>query len=175
MKYSSASQIQCKPSIPTAHLAFAILLTLSGLATPIEASRPNILWVVVDDMSANFSCYGDSTIQTPNVDSLARTGLQFDRAYATSPVCSTFRSALITGMYQTTIGAHHHRSGRGKHRINLPSGVVPLPTLFQQAGYYTCMGKRVKRSRLSQSDTYSKQTCCARKIRLQLHLGSRHF
>lgn len=140
MQYSSAPQSQRNAKKPLAHLAFTILLALLGFATPIQAGRPNIMWVVVDDMSANFSCYGDSTLQTPNVDSLARTGLQFDRAYATSPVCSTFRSALITGMYQTTIGAHHHRSGRGKHRINLPVGVVPLPKLFQQAGYYTCMG-----------------------------------
>ena len=47
---------------------------------------------------------------------------------------------MITGMYQTSIGAHHHRSGRGEHRIRLPDGVRPLPAIFQQAGYYTCMG-----------------------------------
>ena len=105
-----------------------------------QAERPNILWFVVDDMSANFSCYGEELIQTPHVDALAKQGVRFTRAYATSPVCSTFRSAMITGMYQTTIGAHHHRSGRGAHRIVLPDGVKPIPALFQQAGYYTCMG-----------------------------------
>ena len=47
---------------------------------------------------------------------------------------------MITGMYQTSIGAHHHRSGRGKHRVKLPYGVRPVPAVFQQAGYYTCMG-----------------------------------
>ena len=102
--------------------------------------KPNILWFVVDDMSANFSCYGEKAIQTPHVDALANEGVRFTSAYATSPVCSTFRSALITGMYQTSIGAHHHRSGRGAHRIVLPDGVHPLPTLFQQTGYYTCIG-----------------------------------
>jgi arylsulfatase A-like enzyme len=109
---------------------------------PIEQTpnRPNILWFVVDDMSANFSCYGERTIRTPRVDRLAKEGLRFTRAYATSPVCSTFRSALITGMYQTSIGAHHHRSGRGKHRILLPNGVKPVPAILQQVGYYTCMG-----------------------------------
>jgi arylsulfatase A-like enzyme len=104
------------------------------------ASRPNILWFVVDDMSANFSCYGETLIQTPHVDQLAEEGLRFTRAYATSPVCSTFRSALITGMYQTSIGSHHHRSGRGEHRIQLPEGVRPVPELFQEAGYFTCNG-----------------------------------
>ena len=104
------------------------------------SERPNILWFVVDDMSANFSCYGEKTIETPHVDKLAEEGLRFTRAYATSPVCSTFRSALITGMYQTTIGSHHHRSGRGEHRIQLPDGVRPIPELFQEAGYFTCNG-----------------------------------
>jgi arylsulfatase A-like enzyme len=105
-----------------------------------DSERPNVLWFVVDDMSANLSCYGEQTIQTPHIDALAEKGVRFTRAYATSPVCSTFRSALITGMYQTTIGAHHHRSGRGEHRIVLPEGVEPIPALFQQAGYYTCIG-----------------------------------
>lgn len=106
-----------------------------------STSQPNILWFVVDDMSANFSCYGETAIQTPHVDGLVREGLRFTRAYATSPVCSTFRSAMITGMYQTSIGAHHHRSGRSKeNRIVLPPGVRAIPEIFREAGYYTCMG-----------------------------------
>ncbi|MFM7130496.1 MAG: sulfatase-like hydrolase/transferase, partial [bacterium] len=74
------------------------------------APRPNILWFVVDDMSANFSCYGEKLIETPAVDRLAREGTRFANAFVTAPVCSPCRSALITGMYQTSIGAHHHRS-----------------------------------------------------------------
>ncbi|VTS04486.1 sulfatase family protein [Tuwongella immobilis] len=102
--------------------------------------RPNIVWVVVDDMSANFSCYGEKQISTPNVDRLAKEGVKFERAFVTAPVCSACRSALITGCYQTTIGSHHHRSGRGVETITLQNGVVPVPKLFQQAGYYTCIG-----------------------------------
>ncbi|MGB1926141.1 MAG: sulfatase-like hydrolase/transferase, partial [Rubripirellula sp.] len=108
------------------------------------AERPNIVWFMIDDMSANFSCYGEQIIQTPHVDQLAKEGTRFTNAYATSPVCSTFRSALITGMYQTTIGSHHHRSGRGDHRISLPEGVEPIPSLFQHAGYYTCIGSGLR-------------------------------
>jgi arylsulfatase A-like enzyme len=103
-------------------------------------SRPNILWFIVDDMSANFSCYGEKTIMTPNVDRLAREGTRFSHAFTTAPVCSPCRSAFITGMYQTTIGAHHHRSGRGTERIKLPAGVEPVPAIFQRAGYFTCIG-----------------------------------
>jgi hypothetical protein len=43
-------------------------------------------------------------------------------------------------MYQTTIGAHHHRSGRGTEKIHLSAGVEPVPALFQRAGYFTCNG-----------------------------------
>ena len=116
-----------------------VALALAAPTTAV-AERPNVLWIVIDDMSTNFSCYGEKTIQTPHVDRLAKEGVLFTRAYATSPVCSTFRSAMITGMYQTSIGAHHHRSGRGEHRIVLPEGVRPIPVLFQEAGYYTCIG-----------------------------------
>jgi len=111
---------------------------------PNAVSRPNILWFVVDDMSANFGCYGETAVQTPHVDRLAREGARFTRAFVTAPVCSPCRSALITGCYQTTIGAHHHRSGRGAEKIRLPAGVVPIPELFQQAGYYTCNGSGLR-------------------------------
>ena len=122
----------------------SLVLFLLIVAKGKGESPPNVLWFVIDDMSANFSCYGEKTIKTPAVDRLAKEGLLFTRAYATSPVCSTFRSSLITGMYQNSIGSHHHRSGRGKHRIQLPEGVSPIPVLFQKSGYYTCIGSGLK-------------------------------
>ncbi len=116
-----------------------LLFTFATLSST-QAAPPNVLWFVVDDMSPHFSCYGETAVQTPQVDRLAAEGTRFTRAYVTAPVCSTCRSALITGMYQTTIGAHHHRSGRGALKIHLPDGVTPVPALFQQAGYFTCIG-----------------------------------
>jgi arylsulfatase A-like enzyme len=125
-------------------MRFLLSLFLLAFAAPAFAAetpkRPNIVWFFVDDMSANFSCYGEKTVTTPNVDQLAKDGTKFTRAFATCPVCSPCRSALITGCYQTTIGSHHHRSGRGTEKIHLQNGVVPVPVLFQQAGYYTCIG-----------------------------------
>lgn len=118
---------------------FVFLLSFCPLLSAV-AAQPNILWFVVDDMSPSFGCYGETLIQTPAVDKLAAEGTKFTRAYVTAPVCSTCRSALITGMYQTTIGAHHHRSGRGELKIHLPPEVAPVPVLFQKAGYYTCIG-----------------------------------
>ena len=125
----------------TASLALALFAAV-GLSCGITAGaeRPNIVWIIVEDMSPHFGCYGETTIQTPNVDQLAAEGTRFSRAFVTAPICSISRSALITGMYQTSIGAHHHRSGRGVEKIHLPSGVEPLPVLFQRSGYYTANG-----------------------------------
>jgi len=103
-----------------------------------NVERPNIVWIVVDDMSGHFGYQGEELVSTPHVDRLAREGIVFTEAYATAPVCSTFRSALITGMYQTSIGAHHHRSSRGSLKITLPGDVTPIPKLFREAGYFTC-------------------------------------
>ncbi len=118
--------------------ALLVLATSAPAAEPVK--RPNIVWIFVDDMSANFSCYGEKLIRTLHVDQLAKDGTRFSKAFVTAPVCSPCRSALITGCYQTTIGAHHHRSGRGALKITLPGDVVAAPVLFQRAGYYTCIG-----------------------------------
>lgn len=116
-------------------LCFAFSLFFSTVATAND--RPNIVWIVVDDMSSHFGYQGERLVKTPHVDRLAAEGVNFANAYATAPVCSTFRSAMITGMYQTTIGSHHHRSGRGEVKIELPRPVRTIPELFKEAGYYT--------------------------------------
>ncbi|MBP86307.1 MAG: sulfatase [Planctomycetaceae bacterium] len=123
-----------------AKLLLAALTLLVASSLQAADSRPNIVWIIVDDMSANFSCYGETTIETPHVDRMAREGVKFTNAYVTAPVCSTCRSAFITGMYQTSIGAHHHRSGRGDKKIVLLEGIQPVPKLFQEAGYHTSIG-----------------------------------
>ncbi|RMF45258.1 MAG: DUF229 domain-containing protein [Planctomycetota bacterium] len=134
-------------------LTLFFLLVCSVTGRVASAERPNILWFIVDDMSANFGCYGETAIATPAVDALAQRGMKFTRAFVTAPVCSTCRSAFITGMYQTSIGAHHHRSGRGEVKLRLPAGVRPIPELFQDAGYYTtCSGWPVREDRLGKTD-----------------------
>lgn len=98
--------------------------------------QPNIIWIIVEDMSPNFGYNGETLIQTPNVDEMADEGVVFERAYVTAPVCSASRSALITGMYQTTIGAQNHRSSNGIIKIYLPENVKTIPEYFKEAGYY---------------------------------------
>src|SRR6266498_3096766 len=72
--------------------------------------RPNILWISTEDISPDLGCYGDSYAVTPNVDRLAAQGMRYTNAFATAPVCAPSRSAIITGMYPTTIGSMHMRS-----------------------------------------------------------------
>ena len=118
-------------------LSAPLLVFFSLFLSAINAAeKPNIVWIVVEDMSAHFGCYGETAIETPNVDNLAKEGVLFRNAFITAPVCSTARSAMITGMYQTSIGAHHHRSGRGEVKIQLPDEVRLIPEYFREAGYY---------------------------------------
>lgn len=133
-------------------LLLAPLAALHAADAPKGATKPNILWLIAEDLSPHFGCYGDKTIQTPNVDRLAANGLLFERAFVTAPICSPSRSALITGMYQTSIGAQNHRSGVGTEKIHLPPGVELVPRLFQQAGYYTCNGGYYPSQRKGKTD-----------------------
>ena len=137
-------------------LLFSSLLGFAGLSVPsLEAAetRPNIVWIIPDDMSANFSCYGETAIETPHVDALAQRGVKFSNAFVTAPVCSTCRSAFITGMYQTSIGAHHHRSGRGEKKILLPENIQLVPKLFQDAGYHTSIsGWPIAKGKMGKTD-----------------------
>ena len=98
-------------------LLYSILISFYSLPLVISAERlPNILWIVAEDLSPFFGCYGDSVNikHTPNVDLLASNGILYTNAYATSPVCSASRSALITGVMQTSTGTHQHRSSRAE-------------------------------------------------------------
>jgi arylsulfatase A-like enzyme len=126
---------------------FTSRLALAGFLLAITAcsvdppAPPNILWIVVEDQSDHYGPYGETLAKTPNVDRLAAEGVKFTRAFVTAPVCSAARSALVTGMYQTSINAHNHRSFRGEIKNELPREVTPVPTLLKQAGYFVTNGR----------------------------------
>lgn len=119
---------------------FAILIAF--FAVPHFASakdRPNILWLFAEDTSPWIGCYGDPINKghTPNIDSLAESGVLFSRAYVPAPVCSACRSALMGGMNQIRFNAHEHRSSRGPAKILLPQNMKLLPQLVKESGYFT--------------------------------------
>ncbi len=120
-----------------ASLCAAALLLFANCSSPVEnRQRPNIIWIIAEDMSPDLGCYGDPLVQSPALDRMASEGIRYTSAFTPAPVCSSSRSALITGMYQTTIGAHHHRS---HHRdgYRLPEGVEAVTNHFRRAGYFT--------------------------------------
>ena len=148
-------------------LSFAAHAGLCGiwvgwLATTISAAQPNVLWIVVEDASPHIGCYGETAIKTPNLDALAAEGVRFKNALVTCSVCSPARSALATGMYQTTIGAHNHRScNRGAKAggntayyssYSLPNDVPLISHLFRDAGYYTSNGSGADSKRRGKTD-----------------------
>ena len=126
--------------------------------------RPNIVWIVVEDLSSYLPSFGDSTIVAPNLDKLASQGVCYDNFYSPHPVCAPARAAIITGMYANSIGASHMRTGpwyageASKKRLqnynkNLPDGIIPyeaVPSpeikMFTQylraAGYYCTNNKK---------------------------------
>lgn len=130
-------------------IIIAIFSTFLSSCNNIDTTtkKPNILWIIAEDLSPYMGCYGDSINQghTPIIDKLASEGVLFKRAYATAPVCSASRSALITGVMQTTTNTHNHRSSRftdgeivpKELQIHLPKGIKTIPELMKEAGYFT--------------------------------------
>lgn len=119
-----------------AGLLTACALVLSTAANAAPDARPNILWIIAEDIGPDLGCYGDPDSLTPHLDRLAAQGRLYRHAYATGPVCSASRSAFCTGMYQTSFGAQHHRSHRDDG-FTLPEGVRLVSDRMRDVGYFT--------------------------------------
>ncbi|WP_017258522.1 sulfatase family protein [Pedobacter arcticus] len=113
-----------------------LLLFLTGLWQPatsqtLPQSKPNIVCLVLEDTSPyQFGCYGNKSIQTPTIDSLAKKGIRYTNASANAPHCSPARSTLITGVYATTYGMDIHRE-----EFITPQNIF-YPTFLREAGYF---------------------------------------
>ncbi len=113
-------------------LAAGVALLISGLtALAAAASRPNVLLICVDDLKPLLGCYGDRTIQSPNLDRLAARGIVFERAYCNQAVCAPSRNALMTGARPTSLGIYDLGTN---FRRAVPEAVT-LSQLFIQHGY----------------------------------------
>ena len=109
-----------------------------------RAARPNIIWISNEDMSPHLGVYGDKLARTPVLDRLARESIRYTNAFTTAPVCAPSRAAIITGMYQTTLGAQHMRTTEdrvpelpGPYLAVPPFYVKAFPEYLRAAGYYT--------------------------------------
>ncbi|HMB91831.1 MAG TPA: sulfatase [Rhodothermales bacterium] len=127
-------------------------------------ARPNIVWLVAEDLSPVIPPFGDSTITTPTLSRLTAEGVRYTHVFSPSGVCAPSRAALATGMYPTAIGAQHMRTGPwwagaappevlASAQAQMPPGVVPYEALapppvrmlseyLRQAGYYTSNNRK---------------------------------
>jgi len=107
-----------------------------------RTERPNILWIVGENLKLDLGCYGAENVHTPNLDTLAANGVRYTHAFSTAPVCAPSRSAFFTGMYQTTSDTHNMRSHRSDD-YRLPEGVRPITHRLKDVGYFTANIKTI--------------------------------
>ena len=113
-------------------LALLVFLAFSGpVSGGASSDGMHVVWIIADDMGPQLGCYGTPGVRTPNLDRLAAEGMRFTNAFSSAPVCSSSRSAIITGMHQSAINAHQHRT---ISKPPLPDGIAPLPVILAEAG-----------------------------------------
>lgn len=113
-------------------------LTLSGAVFAQAPRRPNIIWIMADDMGyGDPGCYGQAHIQTPHIDRLAAQGLRFTSAYAGAPVCAPSRSCLVTGQHAGHTRVRWNHSVKTGERVPLLPEDPSVAKLLRAAGYAT--------------------------------------
>lgn len=112
-----------------------ILCFLALSVAALAADKPNVLFIVGDDMGyADVGFHGCKDIPTPNLDALAASGVRFTNGYVTGPYCSPTRAGLMTGRYQTRFGHEFNPSGD----VNgLPVSETMIAKRLQDSGYQT--------------------------------------
>lgn len=110
-----------------------LLYAASGKA---QQQKPNILFILSDDHTASFvGSYGNPDLKTPNIDKLAKDGIQFNKAYTTAPQCVPSRASIMTGRSQVEIGMT-------RFTAPLPADIKSYPEYLREAGYYTGIAGR---------------------------------
>jgi arylsulfatase A-like enzyme len=128
---------------------FSLLLMMAAAITAAAASRPNIVFIMADDLGyGDLGCYAQKLIQTPRLDQMAAEGTRFTHCYAGAPVCAPSRCVLMTGLHTGHArvrdnngrvgGARDEMSnGQGGHRIPLLEEDLTVAEVLKKAGYTT--------------------------------------
>jgi len=121
-------------------LKFLAAVLLCSLATHQAYSKPNFVIILLDDSGwADFEPFGDSNLQTPNVDTLAKEGMRLDHFFVPQAICSASRSALLTGSYPGRTGIFGALRPREK---GLDPNIPTISEVLKNEGYRTaCFGK----------------------------------
>ncbi|QDU42449.1 Choline-sulfatase [Symmachiella dynata] len=109
------------------------VLSVSSSRAADPTPRPNVLFIVCDDLNTHVSTSGYPHIKTPNLEGLAKAGMTFGRAYCQYPVCGPSRASFLSGLYPESTGVLDNKSDIRTTRPNTRS----LPQCFKEQGYWT--------------------------------------
>ena len=98
--------------------------------------KPNILWIMTEDIGCDMACYGTKGVHTPYMDQLAKEGALYTRAYTTASVCSPSRSSFMTGLYPHQVFSKNMRIRPPLEKKPLPEGVDIFTKYLRDAGYF---------------------------------------
>ena len=108
----------------------------AGVGLASDSEKPNIIWIVADDLGYNdFSCMGQTHFQTPRVDAMAKNGMKFTQFYAGSTVCAPSRACFLTGQHT----GHVYQRFNGKVKFREDPLDYTVASMLQSAGYKTAM------------------------------------
>jgi iduronate 2-sulfatase len=111
----------------------ALLFALTSSLHAAAAARPNVLFIISDDLTVTaLSCYGNTISRTPNIDRLANQGIRFTRAYANATYCGPSRASFLSGYYPHATGVFGYTSPRPEIGDR-----ATWPQHFKDAGYHT--------------------------------------
>ena len=114
-------------------LCLAVPFVLASLSlTQADDARPNVLFIISDDLNNSLGCYGHPLVKSPHIDRLAARGVRFDRAYCQYPLCGPSRNCLLTGLYPNSTGIHQNQQ---IFRQSIPKQ-YSLPQAFRLDGYF---------------------------------------
>ena len=114
-------------------VSMALASPLSAAAPDAATRKPNVLFLIADDLGRNLGCYGDKAARTPNIDRLAASGVVFARAYGQGAVCTPSRNSFLTGLSTRTVGIHTKFT---EYQRKDPKA-TSLGRYFRQNGYQT--------------------------------------
>lgn len=115
-----------------------IVLASNLLGNPAYAEKPNVLFLICDDLNCDLACYGHPLVKSPNIDRLAKQGVRFDRTYCQYPLCGPSRASFMTGLYPDQTLVHRNAIYIREHIPN----VVTMSQMFRNNGYFaTRVGK----------------------------------
>lgn len=104
-----------------------------------KVSKPNILFILVDDLRPELGCYGNKMVISPNIDKIAEEGLLFENAYCQFPVSGPSRCSLFSGLYPTR---NRFKNNNALVDLDVPE-ILQMPEYFKKNGYHTISNGKI--------------------------------